>query len=177
MNWGARFVTRAHRKTRSIELMVRCNWLNAKELIRYHSLIQFWKVLKWKIPVSMYREYETDEDWHVTIPEPRLQMSRNCYLWRIGTQWNCLPTLLKETTMISNFKKLLKTWIMDQRLKTPDTDPDAPPGPDPDPVPVPTTTPGPDPDTNPVSTLQTITLPTPPPPCHSTNTSRTAPLN
>ena len=145
MNWGARFVTRAPKRTRMVELMVRCNWLNVKELILYHSLIQHWKVLKWKIPSELWREFVVDENWDVQLNSPRLLLSKNVYLWRIGRQWNELPTFLKDANRISIFKKHLKIWIMEQRLQTPNT----PPGPDLnfDPDPDPEQEPGEDPDT------------------------------
>ena len=117
LNWGARFVTRAHKKTRSIELMVRCNWLNVKELILFHSLLQFWKILKWETPIFMFREYTIGENWKVETIAPRLQLSDNCYLWRITPQWNALSKELRNIPKISIFKKALRQEIIDRRLR------------------------------------------------------------
>ena len=96
--------------------MVRCNWLNIRELTMFHSLILFWKIIKWKCPYAMFEEYEIDENLNVNIKIPRLQMSRNCYLWRVVEQWNALSQELKDVTKISIFKKKLKIWITDRRL-------------------------------------------------------------
>ena len=63
LNWGARFVTKCKKRTRLSELMKRCNWLNAKELVYFHSLVQFWKLIKWKVPKILV-EVEI-EDVHV----------------------------------------------------------------------------------------------------------------
>ena len=52
LNWAARFVTKSHRRARTADLMRMCGWLNLRDMILYQSLIQLWKILKWKSPIS-----------------------------------------------------------------------------------------------------------------------------
>ena len=115
-NWAARFVTKAPKRTRSIELMVRCKWLNVRELIQYHSLIQLWKIVKWKTPAVLSEELTVEDDWTVAVVPPRLQMSERCYLWRTVPMWNLLPPHLKDAARISIFKKTTK--VLDHGKKT-----------------------------------------------------------
>ena len=119
INWGARFVTKKHKRTRTITLMEECRWLTVWELIEFHSVIQLWKILKWKIPTAIYREYHIDNDWIIsTIMRPRLQMTSKCFKWRIVKKWNDLSQDLREIDTISIFKKLLRKFIIERRKIT-----------------------------------------------------------
>ena len=53
LNAAARFVLTARKSTKQSELMSRCNWLSIEELIEFHSLLQLWKLLRWKVPQSL----------------------------------------------------------------------------------------------------------------------------
>ena len=51
-NVAARMVTGHKRTTRQKTLLKDCNWLNMEDLTEYHSLVMFWKTLKWGRPAS-----------------------------------------------------------------------------------------------------------------------------
>ena len=72
MNRAARFVTKMPRKTRIRTLLEKCRWLSVKEMIKFHSLLQLWKILRMKKPESMYRKYTMEEDDKISTTGNRL---------------------------------------------------------------------------------------------------------
>ena len=137
LNWGARFVSKLPKRTRYMTLMEHCNWLNVWELIRFHSMIQLWKTLKWKVPVALHKEYTIEEDWKIKVTGPRLQMTARCFKWRTVIEWNTLPESLRNIDRISAFKKQLRQRIIEERKKNTDDIDDNPPLQTPPPPPPP----------------------------------------
>ena len=148
--------------------MLKCGWLNIRELAVYHTLLQFFKTVQWGSPAPMRLRIDIDEDNLISTERPRLLLTKGSYRAKSASLWNNLPGYLRSETSVSRFKVLLKRWIIERRdldMETeedqdmyPDqiTDPDL--DPDPDPVQlIPATTPDPGPDaTNPPPSNWTI---------------------
>ena len=117
MNATARFVLTARKTTRQSELMSRCGWLNVRELTEYHSLIQLWKLLRWKIPLSLTDAVELVEDDLVSTRRARIKLTDEA--WRNATvrRWNDLPEMLRTELSIGKYKRMLKRYIKDRRTR------------------------------------------------------------
>ena len=69
----------------------------------------------------MYENMEWDPQTLVfNIREPRLQFTRNNFTFRACSQWNEIPSHIKDIKNISNFKKQMKSWVKDRRPRIPD---------------------------------------------------------
>ena len=91
LNFAARFVTKLHRKTRTSIFMSKCGWLNIRDMMKYHSLVHVWKILKWKMPISLYKQYDITDDWLISTSVPHCSYpwhGRWC-LWSGIKQWTC----------------------------------------------------------------------------------------
>ena len=103
LNFAVRFVMKAARRTRTKDLMLRCGWMNIKQMILYYSLIQCWKILKLKTPISMYREFTIEDNWMISTLTPRLQLTASCIRWNIISKWNSVNEDLRTEKKISFF--------------------------------------------------------------------------
>ena len=56
MNNAARYICGVERRTNTVTLMERCNWLSFRELTKYHSLIQLWKLVKLGKPENLAKK-------------------------------------------------------------------------------------------------------------------------
>ena len=118
LNWAARFVTKAHRRTRTSDLMRMCGWLCLSDMILFQSMLQLWKILKWKTPIALHKEYVIGNDWSISTSIPRLQLTAASYKWRVVAPWNDLPQRLRNLDKISIFKKQLRKEITEKRQET-----------------------------------------------------------
>ena len=79
LNQAGRYVTGMHRTSRSVDIMRQCDWLNVKELAIYHTLIQFYKTVKWGAPSFLRARIEVDDDILIATERPRLLLTQGAY--------------------------------------------------------------------------------------------------
>ena len=115
LNKTARAVTNLPRKTPTLQLMRRCNWLTAQELIKYHSIITMWKLVWLHIPHHLTLKLEVNPDKSVKIQPARILLSNASFRWRAAYLWNSTPTEVSYATNIPCLKKQTKKWLMDAR--------------------------------------------------------------
>ena len=115
MNQAARFITGADRRTRTSKLMESCNWLSAKELIDYHSLVSMWRVVSLGIPAQIREHLAITEDRLISTRPARLKIVRRSFKHRTIPIWNKLPEDIRSINSISIFKKRTKRWIVECR--------------------------------------------------------------
>ena len=122
LNSAARFVLDANKREKQSDLMKRCNWLSVTELVEFHSLLQLFKVLRWRIPESLCDYFETAEDDLISTRRARLKLTSQS--WRCATtkRWNDLPGPLRSELRIGRFKAGLKRHIKARRdlMRVPD---------------------------------------------------------
>ena len=116
LNETARFITGKSRIESSKNLMKECGWMNVRQLTEYHSVLQFWKTVNWRIPVYMSERIVIRQDRTVSIALPRLLLTTNSYRVKSAEYWNALPEFLRNETSIAKFKKGVKKWIL-QRIE------------------------------------------------------------
>ena len=115
LNSAARLVLNKRKTTRQSTLMEGCKWLNVWELAEYHSLVQLFKVARWRRPTRLSNKFNTTDDGIIETPPHRLHLTS--LAWRVNTtsQWNNLPTELRTQNNFKKFKNQLKTWLVDRR--------------------------------------------------------------
>ena len=62
MNNEVRFICSKGRRTLMQELMVDCNWMSFRELVRYHLMLLLWKIIRLKKPDVMSDKLQLDKD-------------------------------------------------------------------------------------------------------------------
>ena len=113
-NTAARLVTGWSKRTRQVDLLAECGWLNIKDWSTYHSLIQIWKLLRWKIPSSMEDKISMDADSRLQTNNPRLYLIAGTYRWETVATWNSLPDIHREETSLTLFKKGIRRWLQER---------------------------------------------------------------
>ena len=115
MNKCARTVLGKSRRTRTRALMLGCGWLYFRELIKFHSLVLMFKIIKSKTPVNLWNRLNVSADGKINISPGRLKISRNSFVWRTASDWNSLSDELTDITKVSIFKKKLRKHIVNIR--------------------------------------------------------------
>ena len=102
------------------DLMIANDWLSIAEMEKYHTLVLLWKTIYTMKPKHMYNSLSIDENMKIEYNETRLQFTRRGYRHRATRYWNELSQDLREEVSSTRFKRRLKSWIKDQRQRTPD---------------------------------------------------------
>ena len=114
-NRAARRASGLNRRTRTTKLMTENDWMNIREMTRFHSAVLLWKAVHTKSHRHMYRKLEITPDYRITVPEHRLQMTGRSLRIRAATEWNQMPDYLRKENSISRYKRTLKKWIKENR--------------------------------------------------------------
>ena len=113
----ARWINNSSRKVKQMDLMRKCNWLEAKEMIELYTLTTFWRVVWMEIPLQLSQKLEIRDDLTIRMKKPRLLTCQLGFLWRAKELWNDHPTNLREISSLTLFKKLLRRRIIGKRKK------------------------------------------------------------
>ena len=100
LNRCARLVTGLSRRTRMRTLMQVCNWLYAMELVKYHLLLQMWRMLQLGSPYNLSRLVSLDTENKVSMNNSRIVLVRNSFKWRAVKDWNELEDDLRAETSL-----------------------------------------------------------------------------
>ena len=73
LNNAARLITGRPKKTSTKVLMEECDWLDVRELTKYHSLMRMWNILWRQKPVQISDKITWNEDGKIETSKPRLQ--------------------------------------------------------------------------------------------------------
>ena len=103
------------RNWRSLKLMTTCNWLTAKELVDFHTLMLLWKILNFSKPKVLAEKFEKLENGKLIGRLTRLKTTEKYFVARSVTLWNNLTDNLRDLTTISRFKSRLRKHILDKR--------------------------------------------------------------
>ena len=97
--------------------MNECRWLDIINWTKYHSLLQIWKTVYWKIPEYMDENLIRLENNKLDTTAPRLLLTRISYRCKTVETWNELPENLRSEDKLSNFKKGIKIWLSTQMTR------------------------------------------------------------
>ena len=113
LNKCARIVTGRPRKTRTRQLMIDCNWLYFSELVKFHSLLTLWKMLRWKQPHHLSRDFSLSDKNLVEMERGRLLITRRSFRHRSVSDWNGLNENLRSMLSFPQFKRELRKHIIE----------------------------------------------------------------
>ena len=112
-NKAARLVThsplRAHRR----DIFNRLGWLTVNQLIFFHSALTVYRIRKSREPE--YLDYWLSRDngrGNIVVDNTKLSLAKNSFCYRSSSQWNKIPTSIRNIPKIGLFKKNLKDWIL-----------------------------------------------------------------
>ena len=115
MNKTARYVINGGRRWKTLKLMKTCNWMTARELSEFYTLIAIWKVKNYGKPTVMSEMFEWNEWNEASTRRSRIQTTDNYFRSRSTRLWNQMTRQLRDTDRISTFKTTLRKWILDRR--------------------------------------------------------------
>jgi hypothetical protein len=130
-NKVARSVTKKDIFTPTQVLMKECGWLTVKQLLVYHSLVQFHKTMLHQAPTYLYKRMasqlsilETSSHYYyktrqeasgvmrqVPGAEARLDLAERSWCWRAAKTYHSLPAGIKNLVKQAKFKIELKAWV------------------------------------------------------------------
>ena len=119
LNKCARMITDKPRKTRTRELMISCNWLHFRELVKYYALLTLWRMLRERHPYHLSQAISLDNDNLASSTPGRIALVRSAFVCRTVTDWNSLSSSLRENNVYISFKKDLRREIITARLPIP----------------------------------------------------------
>ena len=122
-NKAARYVTRANIYTATESLLSQCGWLSVYQMIFFHTVVLFYKTRQSKVPSVLFNMASSDYAYStrerskgnykvlskVRIPSA---LAGQSFRWRSVEMWNRLPSEIKSKKNLSQFKKSLKLWII-----------------------------------------------------------------
>ena len=115
-NRAARFVTKKSWFTPTRILLLECNWLSIKQLVFYHTILQVWRVTNYNQPEYMINKLEaavtrSGSQGNLRIPVFKSALCNKSFFVRAASEWNRIPSDIRNTLSISVFKKKAKIWI------------------------------------------------------------------
>ena len=119
VNTAARWVTGLPKRTRVKTVMTEVRWYSIKEQIKMTTALQMWKIVHLEKPGRLRESLTVEDDLSIDLIRPRLQFTENCFKWRGSSEWNRLPSEIRQEKSISKFKVLMKRHIMDERTRPP----------------------------------------------------------
>ena len=119
LNIAARFITKSHKRTSTLKLMKKCNWLSINEMIKHQSLITMWNLVFKSIPKPIHDHISINENNIITTRPARLKLVAKSFKHNTIKLWNTLPPHIRTNNKISIFKKQVRTWILECRDTTP----------------------------------------------------------
>ena len=97
--------------------MTGCNWLTIVEMAEFVSLIQLFKVVRWKIPEYMRDRFALLDDGKLWTNKPRLLLTAEGWRCRTTVNWNNLPEVLRTELSLKAFKINLRRLIIERRTE------------------------------------------------------------
>ena len=91
-------------------------------MVKYHSIIQLWKIIRMKKPECMTSKFKIEDDDLLSTNSPRLQFTSNGFRWRTTKDWNNLPKDIREIKSLAILKRRPKSWIIELRSAEPEPD-------------------------------------------------------
>ena len=120
-NEAMRAVCKRGRHYPIVKLLEETNWLNVRQLVFYHSVMQAWKVINTRQPSYLHNRLVGNRPRYadrlaaagslVRGRRPRLQLIESSWRWRTAQYWDKLPRDIREIRQVNVFKTQLKEWI------------------------------------------------------------------
>ena len=94
-------------------MLSKLTWLIVKQLIAYHTLLTVYKIRSSGEPeyLAGFLKQE-NRSGHIILPNTKLSLFMKSFVWRGAATWNHLPTELRNSAKIGQFKKGAKDWVL-----------------------------------------------------------------
>ena len=124
-NKAARFVARRGRYTPVVQLMKECGWLSVRQLVMYHSIILIYKTIQATSPKYLYSKLSSEFPYNTRLADSdsvrmgsafkcKLELTEKSFMNRATVAFNQLPSELRQTPKLEEFKKKLKGWVREK---------------------------------------------------------------
>ena len=121
-NKAARFVARRGIYTPVVQLLKECGWLSVRQLVRYHSILLIYKTIQTTSPKYIYSKLSSEFPYNTRLAESesvrmgsafkcKLELTEKSFMNRATVTFNQLPTEIRQTHMLEDFKEKLKGWV------------------------------------------------------------------
>ena len=111
-NKAARIVTHSPLRAGRQGMFDELGWLSVKQLILYHTLLTVFRIRKSQEPEYLASILSRDNHYgKIIIPNINLSLYRKSFGFRGASNWNSLPSALRQMEHIGTFKRELKAWI------------------------------------------------------------------
>ena len=121
-NKAARLVTKKDLSTPSSEVLLQCGWLNVRQLVAYHSIIQVYKTAQSGFPAYVSNRLDTDFPYNTRFSESesirigkdsccKLEVTSKSFMYRGVKLYNQVPSEIKKVEKVDTFKVKLKEWL------------------------------------------------------------------
>ena len=88
--------------------------MTVKQMIIYHTLLTIFKIRLAGEPEEFALVLKKENrNQKIITPLSRLTIYRRSFIYRGSTDWNSLPSYLRNTEKLGHFKKSLRTWIFE----------------------------------------------------------------
>ena len=103
------FPTRVPRK----EMYSYLGWMSVNQLIFYHSALSTYRIRQSNQPEYLSSLLSNDGmTGRIIVPNTRLTLAKRSYCYRGAAQWNSIPENIRKMRKVSQFKVLLRKWIL-----------------------------------------------------------------
>ena len=116
LNSAARFVTGMKRSTSAVKLMACCNWLFARELAKFQSLLSMWRIVNDSQSNYFDSKISINDVLTLSTLPAHLKMTARSFRWRMVIWWNSLSLSVRESPMAKIFKRRLNMSILANRI-------------------------------------------------------------
>ena len=112
-NRAARIVLNCPPRTNRNLMFDRLDWLTVQQLIVYHTLVTVFKIRKSQEPEELGVILTRDNHNGHIMKNTQLSLYRNSFVFRGSLLWNKLPREIRLETKMSQFKKHLRKWLLE----------------------------------------------------------------
>ena len=111
-NKAAQIVTHSPPRAERV-VMYKLNWLTVNQLITYHTLLTVFRIRQCGEPEYLASFLSDDNRaGKIIIPNTKLSLAKNSFVWRGAEHWNKLSSELRKSTKIGHFKRGAKDYVI-----------------------------------------------------------------
>lgn len=129
LNKAARIILKVNPFYNSTDALKRCKWFSISDIIKYHSIVLIFKILKTSKPQHIFSRITSYSPHliHNNSPLPyitrsitnrlitphpvRLNITKNSFIHRTIPHWNALPLSIRSSSSPQIFKSRLKSYM------------------------------------------------------------------
>lgn len=112
-NKAARLVCRAPPRSSRSDLYEKLGWLTINQMVCYYTLISLFKINSFNDPEYLAMQLNNrGRNGRIKTHNPRLTIVSNSFCYRGPSQWNSLPSAIRNEVRLGTFKRLVKKWII-----------------------------------------------------------------